>query len=60
MENKYCWTLGWSGDIELGVGDGFYLPRKSAILLHPEYFDEKGEPVLGKLPMDRERKDNDG
>ena len=59
MGNKYCWTMGWSGDVELGVGDGYYLPRKAAVLLHPEYFDEEGNPILSALPMDGERKDNE-
>ena len=50
--DKYYWTIGWSGDVELGVGDGCYLPRKAAVLLHPEYFDEEGNPILSALPMD--------
>ena len=56
MENKYCWTMGWNGDVELGIGDGYYLPRKAAVSLHPEYFDECGNPILTALPMDGERK----
>lgn len=59
MDSKYYWTIGWSGDIELGCGKGYYLPRKAAILLHPEYFDEKGEPILGMLPLDGERRTNE-
>lgn len=59
MSNKYCWTMGWSGDVELGVGEGCYLPRKAAVLLHPEFFDEGGNPILSALQMDGERKDND-
>lgn len=46
------WTLSWSLNIELGFPDGTYLPRKAALILHPEYFDENGEPILDMLPMD--------
>ena len=53
MADKYCWTLGWGGTVELGIGNGRYLPRKAALLLHGEYFDENGEPILSALPMDR-------
>ena len=59
MAAEYYWTMGWSGDVELGVGKGYYLPRKAAVLLHPEYFDKDGNPILTALPMDGERKDND-
>lgn len=48
-----CWTLGWSADIELGFGDGTYLSRKAALLLHPEYFDKDGNPILEMLPIDK-------
>lgn len=47
------WCMGWSGTVELGYQDGTYLPRKAALMLHPEYFNEDGEPILGKLPFDR-------
>lgn len=47
------WVLGWSGDIELGFDDGTYLPRKAALLLNPEYFDEQGNPIKDKLPFDK-------
>jgi hypothetical protein len=45
------WTLGWSGDLELGFADGTYLPRKAALLLNPEYFDENGNPKMDMLPI---------
>lgn len=45
------WTLGWGLTIELGFDDGTYLPRKPAIILYPEYFDEKGEPKIDMLPL---------
>jgi hypothetical protein len=45
-----CWTLSWSGTIELGFPDGTYLPRKAALILHPQYFKD-GEPILDILPM---------
>lgn len=47
-----CWTLGWSGQIELGFEDGTYLPRKTALLLFPEYFTYSGCPIYEKLPFD--------
>ena len=47
------WVLGWSGDIELGFDDGKYLPRKPALILYPEYFDEQGNPIKDKLPFDK-------
>jgi hypothetical protein len=47
-----CWVLGWSLDMELGFDDGKYLPRKAALLLYPEYFDENGEPIRDILPLD--------
>lgn len=49
------WTLGWSCTLELGFDDGKYLPRKAAILLYPQYFDEKGEPIKSALPIGRSR-----
>lgn len=53
MKNKpTCWTLGWSLKVELGFDDGTYLPRKSALILYPEYFDENGEPIIDMLPID--------
>lgn len=45
-----CWTLSWSGTIELGFPDGKYLPRDAALILHPQYFKD-GEPNLDMLPM---------
>ena len=47
-----CWTLSWSGTIELGFPDGTYLPRKVALLVYPQYFKD-GEPILDMLPMDK-------
>ena len=47
-----CWTLSWSGTIEIGFADGTYLPRRAALIFHPEYFKD-GEPILDMLPMDR-------
>lgn len=47
------WVLGWSGDIEIGFDDGKYLPRKAALILYPEYFDEQGNPIKDKLPFDK-------
>lgn len=49
------WTLGWSLEPELAFDDGTYLPRKAALLLNPEYFDENGEPILDKLPVGKPR-----
>ena len=46
------WTLSWIGTVELGFVDGKYLPRKAALLIYPDYFDENGEPILDKLPID--------
>lgn len=46
------WVLSWSGTIELGFPDGMYLPRKAALIFHPQYFKD-GEPILDMLPMDR-------
>lgn len=48
------WCLGWSLQPELGFPDGKYLPRKAALILYPQYFDEKGEPKLDMLPLDGE------
>lgn len=53
------WVLGWSLDIELGFDDG-YLPRKAALLLYPEYFDEQGKPIIDKLPFDKLKKEAKG
>ena len=47
-----CWTLGYSLKPELGFDDGKYLPRKAALILYPEYFDDNGEPILDMLPID--------
>lgn len=49
------WTLSWGLTIELGFANGTYLPRKPAILLYPEYFDEKGEPKIDMLPLGEEK-----
>ena len=38
-------------DIELGFAGGKYLPRKAALILYPEYFDEHGEPIKDMLPF---------
>ena len=54
-EHPTHWTLGWSCTLELGFDDGKYLPRKAAILLYPQYFDEKGEPIKSALPIGRSR-----
>ena len=43
--------MGWGGTVELGFDDGKYLPRKAALILHPEYFDKNGEPILDMLPV---------
>lgn len=45
------WLLGWSGELELGFDDGTYLPRKAALILNPEYFDENGNPRVEMLPV---------
>ena len=50
-EKPTCWTFGWSMDIELGFAGGKYLPRKAALILYPEYFDEQGEPIKDMLPF---------
>lgn len=50
-EKPICWTFGWSMDIELGFAGGKYLPRKAALILYPEYFDEQGEPIKDMLPF---------
>ena len=50
-EKPICWTHGWSMDIELGCTGGKYLPRKAALILYPEYFDEHGEPIKDMLPF---------
>ena len=51
-EKPTCWTLGWSLDMELGFDDGKYLPRNTALILYPEYFDEDGNPIKDILPID--------
>lgn len=53
-ERPTCWTLGWDFRPQLGFADGKYLPRKAALILYPEYFDDKGEPVMNLLPLDGE------
>lgn len=52
MDKPTHWCLGWSGNLELGFDDGKYLPRKAALILYPEYFNESGEPKLDMLPID--------
>lgn len=47
------WCMGWAGTVELGYQDGTYLPRAAALILHPEYFNEDGKPILEMLPFDR-------
>ncbi|MBO5854414.1 MAG: hypothetical protein J6Q61_06735 [Bacteroidales bacterium] len=54
------WVLGWSGNIELGFDDGKYLPRKPALILYPEYFDEQGNPIKDKLPFDKPKERGEG
>ena len=51
MKKPTHWTLGWDLNIELGFNDGRYLPRRAALILYPEYFDEHGEPVFDMLPV---------
>ena len=51
------WTMGFSLDLELGFGDGTYLPRKAAVLLYPQYFDENGEPIKSALSIVRRADD---
>lgn len=46
------WALSWGGTIELGFPDGTYLPRKVALIIHPQYFKD-GEPILDMLPIDK-------
>lgn len=53
------WCMGWGCTVELGYQDGTYLPRKAALILYPEYFNENGEPILEKLPFDRPQKENE-
>ena len=50
------WTLGWNLKPELGFVDGTYLPRKAALLLYPEYFDDNGEPNFDILPLAKPKK----
>ncbi len=47
------WCMSWAGTVEIGFDDGTYLPRKAAIILYPEYFDDKNEPIISMLPMDQ-------
>lgn len=55
MDKPICWCIGWDANIELGFENGTYLPRKAAIILYPEYFDEHGEPRLYMLPIDGDK-----
>lgn len=50
------WTLGWSLEAELGFDDGKYLPRKAALILYPEYFNENGNPKMDMLPIGKKIK----
>ena len=52
LEKPTHWCLGWSLNMELGFDDGKYLPRKAALVLYPEYFDDNGEPIKDMLPLD--------
>jgi hypothetical protein len=52
LEKPTHWCLGWSLNMELGFDDGRYLPRKAALVLYPEYFDDNGEPIKDMLPLD--------
>ena len=45
------WTLGWDLKPQLAFADGRYLPRKAALVLYPQYFDENGEPIMDLLPI---------
>lgn len=47
------WCMSWGGTVELGFDDGTYLPRDAALILYPQYFDEKRNPILEKLPIDK-------
>lgn len=53
LEKPTHWCLGWSLNMELGFDDGKYLPRKVALILYPEYFDDNGEPIKDMLPLDK-------
>lgn len=57
-EQPTKWVLGWSGDIEIGFDDGTFLPRKAALILYPEYFDEEGNPIKEKLPFAKPKTEN--
>ena len=46
------WCLSWAGTVELGFDDGTYLPRKAALILYPEFFDNNGNPIFEMLPFD--------
>jgi hypothetical protein len=52
LEKPTHWCLGWSLNMELGFDDGRYLPRKAALVLYPEYFDDNGEPIKDMLQLD--------
>ena len=52
LEKPTHWCLGWSLNMELGFDNGKYLPRKAALILYPEYFDDNGEPIKDMLPLD--------
>ena len=53
LEKPTHWAMSWSCTVELGFKDGKYLPRKAALILYPEYFDEKGKPKMEMLPIGR-------
>lgn len=46
------WCMSWEGTVELGFDDGTYLPRKAALILYPEFFDNNGNPIFEMLPFD--------
>ena len=48
-----AWTLGWDREIHILFEDNKILWGDADRILYPEYFDENGEPLLDKLPMDR-------
>ena len=59
MDKPVNWCLGLSGNIELGFENGTYLPRKTAMILYPKYFDEHGEPRTYMLPIDGDKKNKE-
>ena len=49
------WCMSWAGTVELGFDDGTYLPRKAALILYPQYFDNNGNPIFEMLPFDEKQ-----